>query len=120
MQGMGQSIAQQAGDDSAPWRLLSHRTKRCPVLGVVGKTWFLLWLGCPGLGPQIRALFIYLLPHRDPLGEGAGQGPDWVQPSKLLARERTVINDDGNLHFFGAFYLAMSKYNISTTQMFVE
>ena len=90
------------------------------MLGVVGKTWFLLWLGCPGLGPEARALLIYLLPHRDPLGGAAGQGPDWVQPSRLLSREGTVINDDGNLHFFGDFYLAMSKDNISTTQMFVE
>lgn len=90
------------------------------MLGVVGKTWFLLRLGCPGLGPEARALFIYLLPHGDPLAGGAGQGPDWVQPSKLLAREGTVINDGGNLHFFGAFYLAMSKHNISTTQMLVE
>ena len=53
-------------------------------------------------------------------GRGSWSGTRLVQPSKLLAREGTVINDDGNLHFFGAFYLAMSKHNVSTTQMLVE
>ena len=83
------------------------------------------WAGCggkdltsplvrmPWAWPEARVLcIIYLLLHRGPLGGGwgGGQGPDCAQPSKLLAREGTVINDDNSVHFFGAFYLRFSKY----------